>query len=358
MTQRIRLWKVAKNAVPEEIHNSKIGLEKRLEDWLVRDISMLDQDLLVVGRQVPTAYGGSIDLLCIDREGFLVVVELKQGRTPREVAAQALDYASWVKDLNTDDVEKIAKDAKDKKYGTIENSLRDALVDKFGSVPDDLCERHRSIIVAEAIDDSTERIVRYLSELGVPINVVRMHAFKDSSGQEMLAQVFLVEPDIARDRVRSSSNRGRGSVHELQALADDHEIGELFRRLKLGLKGVLYHGGAEKDKARYRWKYKDNNKDNKLTLILDVYAESAEPGKMPFVINATRCNNHLRISIEKLRAMLPTNTKEYPGVREWNYSSPEEKESAEGLRGTFCTCDEVDKFAAGLREAKERLSAD
>ena len=354
MTQRIRLWKVAKDAVPEEIHNSKIGLEKRLEDWLVRDISMLDQDLLVVGQQVPTAYGGSIDLLCIDREGFLVVVELKQGRTPREVAAQALDYASWVKDLNTDDVEKIAKD---KKYGTIENSLQDALKDKFESVPDDLCEHHRSIIVAEAIDDGTERIVRYLSELGVPINVVRMHAFKDSSGQEMLAQMFLVEPDIARNRARSSSNRGRGSVHELQALADNHEIGELFLRLKVGLKGVLRHGGTEKDKARYRWQYKDNNKD-KQTLILDVYAESAEPGKMPFVINATRCNNHLHISIEKLRAMLPTNTKEYPGVREWHYSSPEEKESAEGLKGTFCTHDEVDKFAAGLREAKERLSAD
>ena len=350
MTQRIRLWKVAKDVVPEEIHNSKIGLEKRLEDWLVRDISMLDQDLLVVGQQVPTAYGGSIDLLCIDREGFLVVVELKQGRTPREVAAQALDYASWVKDLNTDDVEKIAKD-----YANIENTLQDALVDKFGAVPDDLCEHHRSIIVAEAIDDSTERIVRYLSELGVPINVVRMHAFKDSSGQEMLAQVFLVEPDIARDRARSLSNRRRyPTALEIQELADKNEIGELFRRLKEGVNRIFVYPGFDKTKARYRWK----SKDNKLTLVLDVYAVSEEPGKMPFVIHATRCNDHLGIPIEKLRTMLPTNTKEYPDVRKWNYSSPEEKESAEGLKGTFCTHDEVDKFAAGLREAKERLSAD
>ena len=188
MTQRIRLWKVAEGAVPKEIPNSDVGLEKRLEDWLAQDISMLDPNLLVVGQQVPTAYGGFVDLLCIDREGFLVVVELKRGRTPREVTAQALDYASWAKDLNTDDIKEVAD-----RYSKIDGSLEDALEGKFGEVPDPLCEGHRAIIVAEAIDDSTERIVRYLSELRVPINIARMHAFKDSSGQEMLAQVFLVE---------------------------------------------------------------------------------------------------------------------------------------------------------------------
>ena len=135
MTQRIRLWKVAEGAVPEEIPNSGVGLEKRLEDWLARDISMLDPNLLVVGRQVPTAFGGFIDLLCIDREGFLVVVELKQGQTPREVTAQALDYASWAKDLNTDDIEEIAE-----KYLKMEGSLEEALEEKSERCPM-LCAR-------------------------------------------------------------------------------------------------------------------------------------------------------------------------------------------------------------------------
>ena len=202
MTQRIRLWKVAEATAPIEIPNSEVGLEKRLEDWLERNIAMLDPGLLVVGRQVQTP-SGRIDLLCIDREGLIVVVELKKGQTRREVVAQALDYASWVKDLNTEKVEKIAKECRKIES---DGSLQQAFVEKFDEERDDLCEGHRSIIVAEAIDDSTERIVRYLSELGVPINIARMHAFKDSSGQEMLAQVFLVEPEIARDRARSSSS--------------------------------------------------------------------------------------------------------------------------------------------------------
>ena len=205
MTQRIRLWKVAERTVQEEIPSSEVGLEKRLEEWLEHDISMLDPGLLVVGRQVQTP-NGRIDLLCIDREGLIVVVELKKGRTSREVVAQALDYASWAKDLNADDVEAIAKER-----GKIENdgSLQETFDEKFEVDRGDrvdFCEGHRSIVVAEDIDESTERIVRYLSEMHVPINIARMHAFKDSTGQEMLAQVFLVEPEVARDRTRSSSN--------------------------------------------------------------------------------------------------------------------------------------------------------
>ena len=40
--------------------------------------------------------------------GDLVVVELKSGRTPREVTAQALDHAPWVKDLEFDEVVNMA----------------------------------------------------------------------------------------------------------------------------------------------------------------------------------------------------------------------------------------------------------
>lgn len=74
-------------------------LERRLEEWLGEDIGLLGQHLLIIGRQVPTDYGGFIDLLCLDENGDLVTVELKRVKTRREVTAQVLDYASWVADL-------------------------------------------------------------------------------------------------------------------------------------------------------------------------------------------------------------------------------------------------------------------
>lgn len=63
----------------------------------------------MVGRQVETDFGGLIDLLCVDAAGDLVVVELKRDKTPREITAQALDYASWVVNLTHERVTSIAE---------------------------------------------------------------------------------------------------------------------------------------------------------------------------------------------------------------------------------------------------------
>lgn len=111
MTQQIRMWEVGRDgATIQEVEGSDISLEKQLEDWLESDISLVDADLLVIGRQVETDFRGKIDLLCMDSNGDLVVVEIKRGKLRREAVAQALDYASWAKDLSRERVCGIAQE--------------------------------------------------------------------------------------------------------------------------------------------------------------------------------------------------------------------------------------------------------
>jgi RecB family endonuclease NucS len=62
--------------------------------------------LLLIGRQIQTDYGKFIDMLALDQEGNLVIIELKKNRTPREVVAQTLDYASWVQNLSYERIQK------------------------------------------------------------------------------------------------------------------------------------------------------------------------------------------------------------------------------------------------------------
>ncbi len=72
-----------------------------LEDWLEEnpDGILEDGKLLVIGRQVNTNLGTTIDLLALDRDGNAVVIELKRDRTPRNTLAQALEYASFTEQL-------------------------------------------------------------------------------------------------------------------------------------------------------------------------------------------------------------------------------------------------------------------
>ena len=98
MPVEIGIWSIA-GATTTQLEQKSLDLESRLEDILEQDLSIVGPNWMVIGRQVRTSFDKRIDLLAIDRVGNLVVIELKRDRTYRDVVAQVLDYASWVKDL-------------------------------------------------------------------------------------------------------------------------------------------------------------------------------------------------------------------------------------------------------------------
>jgi hypothetical protein len=169
--------------------SAKLGDESRLEDILERDVSILGLDVMIVGRQVPTSYGKRIDLLAVDASGDLYAIELKRDRTPREVVAQVLDYGSWVKDLGHEDVSTLFSE------NNGGDRLEQAFESRFGDVlPEALNQEHHLVIVASELDNSTERIVRYLSaEFSVPVSVLFFRYYVDGD-REYLARTWLNAP--------------------------------------------------------------------------------------------------------------------------------------------------------------------
>ncbi len=65
---------------PKRMMHSPMPLESRLEGLIEADAAMLGQPLMIIGRQVPTAFGTFVDLLAVDAEGSLHVLELKRDR--------------------------------------------------------------------------------------------------------------------------------------------------------------------------------------------------------------------------------------------------------------------------------------
>lgn len=102
MPVRHAIWKVS-SSQPERLQAAKLSNEQILENMIVAQVGILSDEWMLIGRQEPT-FGGRIDLLAIAPDGVLILIELKRDRTPREVVAQALDYASWVKTLRPEDI--------------------------------------------------------------------------------------------------------------------------------------------------------------------------------------------------------------------------------------------------------------
>lgn len=209
MPLELGIWRIDQKLT--RVDAASLDLENRLEDILDQDISVASPQWMVVGRQVYSAYGKYIDLLAIDRDGNLIVLELKRDRTPREVVAQLLDYGSWVKELKDDDIAGLF-DAYMKKYHPEngDQSLDDAFRAHFKvtELPENLNSEHELVVVASALDDSTERIVSYLTEEhGVPINAVFFRVFKDDD-REYLTRAWFIDPTTLDAKAEEKPSKG------------------------------------------------------------------------------------------------------------------------------------------------------
>ncbi|GGO38393.1 DUF91 domain-containing protein [Deinococcus humi] len=202
MPVEIAIWKLG--AQPEPVTLTGLDQESTLENALKVDLSIVDPDLMMLATQLQTDHGKRIDILAMDRQGDIVILELKRDMTPREVMTQTLDYAAWVKTLSAEQIEDIYRQAHN---GT---ELRAGYADVYGTndqYPDAINVRQRMIIVASSLDAITERIVAYLSEFGVPVNVVFFRAFKQE-GTQYLARTWLIDPNTAEQRADSKAEPG------------------------------------------------------------------------------------------------------------------------------------------------------
>ena len=99
------IWKIGDKV--DQVKETKLVNEEELEVIIQKTPSVLNDGWLIIGRQVQTEYNQYIDLLAIDASGAIIIIELKKDKTPRDVIAQCLDYASWVKTLGATEISEI-----------------------------------------------------------------------------------------------------------------------------------------------------------------------------------------------------------------------------------------------------------
>lgn len=208
MPIEVGLWRLGDRLQP--VAFTGMDSEGRLETVLAADITVVDPGWLLIGRQVPTAYGKFIDLLAIDAEGQLIVIELKKNRTPREVVAQLLDYGSWVRGLEDDEIATIFETFVNKYHPEHKaTSLDEAFCERFKveEMPESLNEAHKLVLVASELDDSSERIITYLAEeYGVSINAVFFRVFRDGQN-EYMSRAWLTDPGQVEAKVEAKREK-------------------------------------------------------------------------------------------------------------------------------------------------------
>jgi hypothetical protein len=171
------------------LQESSLASERLLEEMIVVAPEIISDQWMIIGRQEETGFGGRIDLLAVAPDGALILIELKRERTPREVVAQAIDYAVWLERLDAEDIADIYS-----RYAPGHNLAHD-FRSRFGSNLDEatLNQTHQIVIVASTLDNSSERIVSYLSQRGISINVLCFQLFA-LGNEQLLSRAWLIDP--------------------------------------------------------------------------------------------------------------------------------------------------------------------
>jgi hypothetical protein len=185
------IWQVGPR--PVSLSVARLQSEAELEAMIRAAPEILSSDWMLIGQQEDTRTGGRIDLLAVAPDGALVLIELKRDQTPREVVAQALDYATWVERLTPADIATIfSKFAPGKDLATEFRTFHGQELDEEA-----LNQSHQIVIVASSLDESSERIVAYLSERDIAINVLCFQVFQ-SENQRLLSRSWLLDPAHAQ----------------------------------------------------------------------------------------------------------------------------------------------------------------
>lgn len=201
MSTQIRTWQIVDgNLRPADTSLAAHGRREAddLEAWIASEPSILGADIVLIGRQVPTQ-SGPMDLLGVDRSGNTVIVELKRDRLPREVLAQAIDYAS---DVATWTVERLSEESA-KFTG---KSLDDLLADTFDDIDLstlNLNEAQRILLVGFGAEGSLERMVDWLSaRYDVAINAIVLQYARTAGGDELLIKTAIVSEEEEQERIK------------------------------------------------------------------------------------------------------------------------------------------------------------
>ena len=175
-----------------------------LEDILTRNPGMLEDGLTLVGRQTETA-GGPLDLLGVDSNGRLVVFELKRGMLSRDAIAQVIDYASYVDQMDLPSLYQHVAD----RSGKLGIDNIDDFEQWYGDhFPDcDSPTPARVVLVGLGVNETTERMVRYLAGHGTDISLLTFHGFKQNDEFLLARDVEVDGANVARETKRSGSRR-------------------------------------------------------------------------------------------------------------------------------------------------------
>ncbi len=176
--------------------NEKLRERYDIQEWVEKRPEIIEESLLIIGKEVPLPSDIRIDLLAIDKASNLVIIELKRDDSGRNVDWQAIKYASYCSNFSPTEIFRLYAEY----LGTTEDEA-ETKIEGFIEAEnfEELNNSQRIILVSKEFHSDVISAVLWLRDYGIEVSCVRFTPYIDESGNLFIAPTKIIPLPEAED---------------------------------------------------------------------------------------------------------------------------------------------------------------
>ena len=229
-----------------EVDFSHLGLHERrdIQEWVVANPEILGADLLIIAKEFSDFDRTSerLDLLAIDRDGKLVIIELKRDHSGVDAHWQAIKYASYLRRATHEDILRMLANFESVSEAEAEEKLLEHV--EIGSL-ETLNDEQRVILASHRFAPEVTSAVLWLNDKAQDENLitcVQLIPYQD--GDILYVQTNTIIPVVGTERysIQIGSNGDNETGDEISVSAgikaaktrrryQDDEVTHFVRRI-------------------------------------------------------------------------------------------------------------------------------
>lgn len=195
-----------------EVDFSHLGLEERrdIQEWIAANPGILGDDLLIIAKEFSDfdRTNERLDLLAVDRDGKLVIIELKRDHSGANAHWQAIKYASYLRHSTSEDILRMLAAYE----GVSEAVAEEKLIDHVESSSlENLNDDQRIILASHRFAPEVTSAVLWLNDKAQDENLitcVQLIPYQD--GDVLYVQTNTIIPVVGTERYSIQIGGGRG----------------------------------------------------------------------------------------------------------------------------------------------------
>lgn len=176
--------------------NEKLRESYDIQEWVEKKPEIIEENLLIIGKEVPLPSDIRIDLLAIDKASNLVIIELKRDDSGRNVDWQAIKYASYCSNYTPTEIFRLYAEY----LGTTEDEA-ETIIEKFIDTDDfeEINKSQRIILISKEFHSDVISAVLWLRDFGIEVSCVRFTPYIDETGNLFIAPTKIIPLPEAED---------------------------------------------------------------------------------------------------------------------------------------------------------------